>query len=55
MTYAQMRIYEETRRKLAEIAAQTGENVIALVDRLANEELQRQGIEPKGKEDLKNV
>lgn len=59
MTYAQMRVYEETRQKLTKIANKTGESVIALVDRLAEEEFQRTRNNPEKykprKEDQENV
>lgn len=39
--YAQFRIWVETLKKLRRIYAETGEDMIAIVDRLIDEEYQR--------------
>lgn len=39
--YTQLRIWVKTLKKLRRIYAETGESMIAIVDRLADEELQR--------------
>jgi hypothetical protein len=39
--YAQFRIWQTTLKKLRRIYAETGESMIAIVDRLAEQELQR--------------
>jgi hypothetical protein len=39
--YTQLRIWQETLKKLRRIYAETGEPMIAIVDRLADQELKR--------------
>ena len=39
MEYQTMRIWKETLKKLRRIYAETGESMIAIIDRLATEEL----------------
>ena len=41
MEYSTLRIWTTTLKKLRRIYAETGESMIAIVDRLANQELQR--------------
>lgn len=40
-TYTQLRIWRSTLKTLRRIHAETGEDMIAVVDRLASQELQR--------------
>ena len=50
-TYIQFRLWAETLKKLRYIYAATGESMIAIVDRLATEELKRiqekQNVDPE--------
>jgi len=46
-TYTQMRIWRTTLQALRRIYAETGESMIAIVDRLAMQELRRLDREPK--------
>jgi hypothetical protein len=39
--YAKLRVWRSTLKKLRRIYAETGESMIAIVDRLADQELQR--------------
>lgn len=43
MEYSTLRIWTSTLKKLRRIYAETGESMIAIVDRLAEQELQRLG------------
>jgi len=45
--YAQLRIWRSTLKKLKLSSALTGEKIIELIDRLASEELQKQGYESR--------
>lgn len=42
--YAHLRIYAKTLTKLRHIFAATGESIISIVERLADQEVQRLGI-----------